>query len=141
MLSGNFKEENLLEAINNVRNNSNEYRSLFSKCSVFLENLSNDSIETNVLKGIGYASNAVGKFIGSIPKIKGGQVDIFLQEAGDKINTNASGLTKDIIESFSQVSNPNTIVFENKMEEMIQIFDKTSEVCFDKEKIFYLIAS
>lgn len=139
MLSGNFKEENIESAISEVRKNSDEYRSLFGECSVFLEKMSKGSIENNVLKGIGTASNVMGKFIGSIPKIKEGQVDEFLQEAGGKLKSNAYGISRDVIESFAEVSDPNTGLFTRKMEEMIQIYDRTTEICFDKENL-YLIA-
>ncbi|NEX00459.1 hypothetical protein SAMN04487829_0026 [Pseudobutyrivibrio sp. NOR37] len=139
MLSGNFKEENIEASISEVRKNTDEYRELFSDCSVFLEKLSKGSLESNVLKGLGAASDVMGKFIGSIPKIKEGQVDEFLQEAGGKLKTNALGISNEVIESFSEVSNPNTGVFMQKMEDMIQIYDKTTEICFDKENI-YLIA-
>ena len=54
------------------------YRNLYGKCSEHLERLGNSALEANLLKGIGNASNAVGKLIGSIPKIKDGQVDEFL---------------------------------------------------------------
>lgn len=139
MLSGNFKEENIQAAINEIRKNSDEYRNRFSECSLFLEKLSNGSIESNVLKGLGTASNAMGKLIGSIPKIKEGPVDEFLQDAGGKFKSNASGISKEVIESFAEVSNPNTGVFMQKMEEMIMIYDKTTEICFDKDNV-YLIA-
>lgn len=139
MLSGNFKEENIQAAINEIRKNSDEYRNRFSECSLFLEKLSNGSIESNVLKGLGTASNAMGKFIGSIPTIKEGPVDEFLQDAGGKLKSNASGISKEVIESFAEVSNPNTGVFMQKMEDMILIYDKTTEICFDKDNV-YLIA-
>jgi len=139
MLSGNFKEENIQAAINEIRKNSDEYRNRFSECSLFLEKLSNGSIESNVLKGLGTASNAMGKLIGSIPKIKEGPVDEFLQDAGGKLKSNASGISKEVIESFAEVSNPNTGVFMQKMEDMILIYDKTTEICFDKDNV-YLIA-
>lgn len=139
MLSGNFKEENIRAAINEIRKNSDEYRNCFSECSLFLEKLSNGSIESNVLKGLGTASNAMGKLIGSIPKIKKGPVDEFLQDAGGKLKSNASRISNEVIESFAEVSNPNTGVFIQKMEDMILIYDKTTEICFDKDNV-YLIA-
>ena len=139
MLSGNFNEKNIEASISEVRKNTDEYRELFSDCSIFLEKLSKGSLESNVLKGLGAASDVMGKFIGSIPKIKEGQVDEFLQEAGGKLKTNALGISNEVIESFSEVSNPNTGVFMQKMEDMIQIYDKTTEICFDKKNI-YLIA-
>ncbi|SFO64805.1 hypothetical protein SAMN05216351_1235 [Pseudobutyrivibrio sp. JW11] len=139
MLSGNFKEENIEASIKEIRKNTDEYRKLFGECSIFLEKMSKGSIETNVLKGLGTASDVMGKFIGSIPKIKEGQVDEFLQEAGGKLKTNALGISNDVIESFAEVSNPNTGVFLQKMEDMIRIYDKTTEICFDNKNI-YLIA-
>ncbi len=139
MLSGNFKEENISSSIKSIRDNSEEYRSLFSDCSVFLEKMSNGAIEKHLLNGLGTASNAMGKLIGSIPKIKDGQVDEFLQEAGDKIKTNASEISKEVIESFAEVSNPNTGLFIQKMEDMIRIYNRTTEICVDKDNV-YLIA-
>jgi hypothetical protein len=55
------------------------------------------------------------------------------------MKSSASGISKEVIESFSEVSDPNTGVFMRKMEEMIQIYNKTSEICFDKNNV-YLIA-
>ncbi len=139
MLSGNFKEENIANAVDVIRENSDEYRKLFGECSAYLEKMSKESIENNVLKSLGSASKAMGKFFGNIPGIKEVHVDDFLQEAGGKMKSSASGISKEVIESFSEVSDPNTGVFMRKMEEMIQIYNKTSEICFDKNNV-YLIA-
>ena len=139
MLSGNFKEENIHVAISEIRKNSEEYRTLFSECSVHLERLSKGSLETNLLKGVGSASNAVGKFIGSIPKVKDGQVDELLIDKGEKIRSGVQEISKEVIESFAEVSNPNTGGFINKLEDMDRIYNHTKEICFDKENL-YLIA-
>ena len=135
MLSGNFKEETIQAAIEEIRKNSGEYRSLFGECS----KLSKGSVETNLLKGVGAASNAMGKFIGSIPKVKDGQVDEFLIEKGEKIRSGAQGISREVIESFAEVSNPNTAGLISKLEDMDKIYNHTKEICFDKENL-YLIA-
>ena len=139
MLSGDFKEENIRAAIKDIQNYSDEYRNLFGECSVYLEKLSKGSLETNVLKGLGAASNTVGKLIGSIPKVKDGQVDEFLIDKGEKIRNSAQGISKDVIESFAEVSNPNTGCFLRKLEDMDLIYNHTAEICFDKNNI-YLVA-
>ena len=139
MLSGNFKEENIHAAISEIRKNSEEYRTLFSECSVHLERLSNGSLETNLLKGVGSASNAVGKLIGSIPKVKDGPVDELLIDKGEKIRSGAQEISKEVIESFAEVSNPNTGGFINRLEDMDRIYNHTKEICFDKNNL-YLIA-
>ena len=139
MLSGNFKDENINAAIDEIHKNSDEYRSLFGKCSVYLEKLSKGSVETSIRKGVGAASNAVGKFIGIIPKVKDGQVDEFLIEKGEKIRDGAQGISREVIESFAEVSNPNTGGFISKLEDMDKIYNQTKEICFDKDNL-YLIA-
>lgn len=138
MLSGNFKEENIHTTIDEIRKNSNEYRSLFGECSVYLEKMSERSVEANFLKGVGVASNAMGKLIGSIPKIKQGQVDEFLISSGEKMKSGARKVSRDIIESFAEVSNPNTGGFLKRLEDMDQIYNKTTGICFDKDNLYFM---
>lgn len=138
MLSGNYKEECISAAIEEVDRYSNEYRDLFTECSSFLEGMMNKSIEANVMKGIGTASDALGKLIGSIPKIKEGQMDEFLQEKGEKIKKNVEDVSHELIGKFADVSNPYTRIFIEKMRDMLSI-NQTTEICCDKENI-YLIA-
>lgn len=92
-----------------------------------------------MLKGLGTASDAVGKFVGSIPVVKEGTVDEFLQDKGVKLKKDAIGMEKAIVEDFSRLSNPGTRIFVEKMDDMIQIYNHTSKICFDDKKI-YLIA-
>lgn len=80
-----------------------------------------------------------GKFIGSIPLVKEGRVDEFLQDSGKHIKSNAKEIEMSTITEFAEISNPETRVFIVKMEEMIQIYNHTERICFDDKKI-YLIA-
>lgn len=139
MLSGNFKEEYISGIKEEIEKLSSDYRDLFEQCSIYLEKLSGISIETNVLKGIGAASKAAGKFIGSIPLVKEGKVDEFLQDSGKHIKSNAKELEMSAISTFAEISNPKTRVFIDKMEDMIQIYNHTEEICFDDKNIYLII--
>lgn len=139
ILSGDFKEENIRLVKEELEKLSSNYRDLFGQCSVYLEKLSDSSVETNVLKGLGTASKAMGKFIDSIPKIREGQVDEFLQERGDKMQGNATRIERQVIEAFAEISNPGVWMFVEKLEDLIQIYGRTTEICFDEKQI-YLIA-
>lgn len=139
MLSGNFKEAYISDIKTEIKKFSLEYRDLFTECSMYLEKMASGSVEANVMKGIGVASKAVGKFIGSIPVVKEGQVDEFLQDGGAHLKENAQDMQKNILESFAILHNPGTGVFMEKMEDMIQIYNHTDRICFDDKKI-YLIA-
>lgn len=139
MLSGNFKEEYILGIKEEIEKLSMTYRELYGHCSVFLEKMSGVSLERNVLKGLGNASKAIGKFIGEIPVVKDGSVDEFLQDSGNHMKENATDMRNSIIESFAEISNPETHIFIEKMKELIQIYNHTTEICFDEKQI-YLVA-
>jgi len=139
MLSGDFKEGNILLVKEELEKMSATYREIFSQCSVYLECLSESSVETNLLKGVGAASKAMGKFIDSIPKIREGQVDEFLLESGAKMRENADRIERSVVESFAEISNPGVWIFVEKLNDMIQIYGRTSKICFDNKQL-YLIA-
>ena len=115
-----------------------DYRELFAKCSDRLEKMAGASIEKNLLKGLGFTGKAVGKFIGSIPVIKNGQVDEFLQESGEKLTENADNKESETVHSFSEISDPAIRVFTKKMEDIARIYNHTSEICFDEDKIYLM---
>lgn len=140
MLGGNFKEEYIIGIKDEISGLADQYRELFSQCSIYLEKMSHFSVEANVLKGIGKAGKAVGKFVGKIPVVKEGPVDEFLRDSGAKLKDNAIGMQEKAVRAFAECGNPGTRVFTEKMEDMIQIYNHTSKICFDNGKI-YLIAN
>lgn len=138
MLSGNFKEEYITEVKDEIKNLSDCYREQFENSSLYLEKLGNAGIEANVVKGIGAAGKAVGKLIGSIPIVKEGSADEFLQDKGAGLQKNAIGMERKAVKAFASVANPGTGVFVEKLEDMIQIYNHTSKICFDSERIYLL---
>ena len=139
VLGGDFKEESILCVKEEIEKMSAGYRDLFAQCSVYLEKLSDSSIETNLLKSVGAVSGAVGKFIESIPVIKEGQVDEFLQDSGNKMKENAVHIERKTVEAFAEIGNPGVSVFTEKLTDMVQIYGHTEEIYFD-DKQLYLVA-
>lgn len=139
ILSGDFKAENIRLVKDELEKMAATYRDIFEQCSFYLEDLSVSSVETNLLKGIGTASKAVGKFIDSIPKVRDGQVDEFLQESGTRLQSNATKIERKVVEAFAEINNPGLWVFVEKLEDMIRIYNHTESICFDEKQI-YLIA-
>ncbi len=139
LLSGDFKEENICCARDEIESMSAAYRDIFGQCSVYLEKLSDTSLEANLLKGLGTASKAVGKAIERIPVVSQGPVDEFLQGSGQQMRENVVQLEKKTVKAFAKLSNPGVGVFAEKMNDLIQIYGKTNEICFDDKEI-YLVA-
>ena len=138
MLSENFKEEHIKAAIEGVREYSEAYRELFGECSTILEKMGKGAIDANILKGIGIAGNAMGNLIGNVAKKKDKTGDNFLQDKGQTLIHNAEELKVDVGKAFAEVSNPITRGLINKMEDMVQIYGRTKEICFDKDNIYYI---
>lgn len=140
MLSGNFKESYISGIRDELQQMSDAYHDLFEESSHYLEKLSNSAVDAdaNVMKGIGTAGNAVGKFIGSIPLVKEGPVDEFLQDGGTHLKKSALDMEKDAVHRFASIGNPGTRMFMEKMDEMIQIYNRTEQICFDDKKIYLL---
>ena len=131
MLSGNFKEEYIAKIRDDIKTVSDTYRDQFGKASLYLEKLGAVGVEANIVKGIGTAGKAVGKFIGSIPLVKEGQVDEFLQDKGAHLKEKSVGMEKKVVKAFAVLANPGTGVLVEKMEDMIQIYNHTSQICFE----------
>ena len=135
LLSENYKEDSIRHEKEENEQLALEYREIFAKCSMYLEKMASSSIESNVLKGLGTATKTVGNIIGSIPVVKEGLVDEFLQDSGEHIKESGQGMQDSIIETFAKLGNPRTGVFLEKMEDLMQIYNHTTEICIDNQKI------
>ena len=140
MLSGNFKEVYIAGIKDEIREMTEVYRSLFEKSSGYLEKLGTSAVEANLLKGVGTVGKSVGKLIGSIPVVKEGPIDEFLQDGGTYLEKNAEDMEKDIVHRFASINNPGTRVFIEKMEDMIRIYNHTEHICFDNKKIYLVVS-
>jgi hypothetical protein len=139
MLSGNFKEEYTSGIKDVIETYAIAYRDLYGKSSEYIEKLSHASVETNLLKGIGLASDAVGKFIGKIPLVEKGSVDEFLQDSGAHLKKSATSMERSAVGAFAGISNPGTRIFVDKINNMVQIYNHTEGIYFD-DKMIYLVS-
>lgn len=138
MLGGNYAKEYITGIKEEIGSLSESYRNLFEECSVWLEKMGTSAVDTNAVKYIGVAGKAVGRFIGRIPLVKEGSVDEFLQDKGERLQHSATEMAMKAVNEFATMSNPETSVFEDKMEDIVRIYNRTSQICFDKEKIYLL---
>lgn len=136
MLSGNFKEEYIAGIKAGIESFSMDYRNIYTRCSEHLEKMTSASVEKNVLKGFGVASGAVGKFIGKIPVVEKSPIDEFLQNSGAHIKQSSDNMEKKTVASFAEVKDPATAIFIDKMQDLIRIYNHTTQVYFDDQKIY-----
>lgn len=136
MLSGNYVEANIEGIIGELSKLSVEYRENFDKGSAHIEKLGDAAVETTVMKGVGHAGKAVGKFIGAIPIVNKGPVDEFLQEKGAKLKEVAGDKERAAARDFAALNNPCVGMFTEKLEDMCKIYNHTDAIYFDHENIY-----
>ena len=136
MLSGNFKEEYITGIKAEIEKYTAEYRTIFDESSRYLEKLGSGAIDANLLGGIGMAGKKMGDLIGAIPVVKNGPVDEFLQDNGKKLEKKASNQKSKAVHDFAALGNPQTGVLTEKMQDMIDIYNHTEQICFDRENIY-----
>ena len=103
-----------------------------------IEKLSHSSVEANLLKGIGTASDVVGRLIGKVPFVEKGPVDEFLQDSGAHLKKNANNMERGAVGAFAEISNPGTLIFVDKINNMVQIYNHTERIYFDDKKIYLI---
>ena len=136
MLSGNFKEGYITGIKTEIEKYATEYRLIFDESSRYLEKLGSGAIDANLLGGIGTAGKKMGDLIGAIPVVKNGPVDEFLQDNGKKLEKKASRQKSKAVHDFAALGNPQTGMLIEKMQDMIDIYNHTEQICFDRENIY-----
>ncbi len=131
MLSKNFAEEYMQNQVNRIKELSNEYRHLFGLCSCFLENLGNNELQANFMSKLGNTSETVGNWMNAIPFVKGDA----LMNTSKSLNENSKTMKMKYVQSFSQLSNPETMVILNELDKMNLIYNHTNEIYMDNQNV------
>lgn len=138
MLSGNFKEEYIENTKNEIEKLSSKYRDYFNEASLYIEKISKSGVEANLFKGIGLAGKTAGKFIGNIPLVNKGSVDESLQTKGENLYKDAKEIEKNPLRNFAELANPGTRMLIKKIEDLNYIYNRTNQICFNKDSIYFL---
>ena len=136
MLGGNYREEYISTVEFEIQQFATDYHNFFEKSMIRLQQLGNGAIGTKILKGLGTAGQAAGKYIGSIPTVSDGPVDEWLHDIGVRFSDTARQREKKAVQEFAMLGNPNTSILTDRMQDMIQIYNHTETICFDSERIY-----
>ncbi len=98
--------------------------------------MSGDAADTTILKGIGTARKSVGKFFGSIPRMRNTSVDKLFRESGDGFADKAAVIEENAVRRFAELGNPCTSHIADFMQNMTAIFNHADRICFDRDTIY-----
>lgn len=135
MLSKNFLDVNVNKTIKELSTQSSKYRAMFAKGSIFLEEMSNKTLDSNFIHSLGIVGKGTGKVIAGIPLINKSQMDERLIGGGEKLEEKSARMKEEFIKGFSKLGNPGTSIFTNKLKDIVHIYNDSS-IYFDSENIY-----
>ena len=118
LLSGNYDRDYVKSIKVKVEDNAHKFRSILKRCTDELDMHTMKSMRTNT--------------------IKEGEHESVLQDGGRHMKSSSYDLEKDALKAFVEISNSGTALFTGKMEDIIQIYNDTKEICFDNENIYLI---
>ena len=136
MLLRNFRQEYLDQTAAKVQEYNAGYQDHYKKCQDLVKKFSSDSVETKVVAGLGNASRALGKLIGSSPILARGPVDEWLQEGGEKLLKGNDKKVARTAAMFIADDNNGSKLFVDSIKNVAVICNKTTDILFDGEALY-----
>lgn len=137
MLLENFNTEYLNSVVEKLMLYAEEYHALHVKCYDVIEGDSKTTIQASVLKGVAGFNRSLGRFIGKIPKIRDGQMDENLIEAGDRVEVVSARRTEDTMELFNNEFAECVYPFIENIQLVNHMFNQPIDVLIDNDTVYY----
>ncbi len=139
MMLGNFRTEYINQVKSKIEEYSCEYSEIHSGCLQRLKKQTDGTVDRRILKGMGTATKAVGGFIGSIPKVKDGNVDEWLADKGANIQKQSESIGAEALNEFESIGDPGSSTFVESLAMLDRLHNGTSEIYIDMDNV-YLVA-
>ena len=137
MLLENFESGYLDAVVEKMVLYAEQYHELHMQCYEMIEGDSKTTIQATVLKGVAGLNRSLGKFIGKIPKVRDGQMDENLVEAGEKVDDYSARRIEDTMELFNNDYAECVYPFVENIRLVNHIFNQPLDVLVDGENVYF----
>ena len=133
-LAGNYKSDYLLHKRDELSELINEYNEEFKKTIEYIQKNASKLLEGNVLSGIGSAGKTIGNIV---EKVKASNADKWLNEKSTNLIESGETIKHNYVNKFEEMKDTNSKIFITQIEKINSIYNKTAEIYFDKENIYF----
>ena len=147
MLVGNFESEYLKGIRKKIEGYSWQYRELYTKCYNQLEDYSETSIQSTLLKGLKSLSKATGSAIARTPAFNKKNVDEALSdasaklaEAGDRLDKLGTQRTQKQLSKLVARSENCVTPFLENIDMLERLYNNSLSMAFDKDTVYFGVA-
>lgn len=133
LLLGNYQSNYLLSKRDELAELDNEYSTIFNDALEYVKKNTSKSLEINVLSSLGNA----GKTIGNLAeKVKAKNIDTWLNEKGNSLKQTEQSIKDNFVTKFGEIKESNSKPFIAQIEKVNCVYNKTTNIYFDNEKIY-----
>lgn len=140
MLLENFDSAYLTSIVDKIEDYSFNYKELYTKCYNYIEECSETSIQSNIIKGIAKANMFAGKKVENIPFISDHQIDEKLTKSGQKLEKSKSERTKKMMQPFIESQNSYVRPFIDSINTINKLYNNSIDLIFDKDNMYLEVA-
>lgn len=135
LLLGNFNQQYLDQVADRIRKYDQQYRSLFDRCNELVKKVTESSVETRVMTGLGNLSKAIGNWASSQDALKEKAVGKWFQSSGDKLKQNNDARVEQNKALFQGSPETGSYLFIDSIKNIVAI-TQTKDISFDGENMY-----
>ena len=135
LLLGNFNQQYLDQVAERIRKYDQQYSSLFDRCNELIKKVTEGSVETRVMTGLGNLSKAIGNWASSQDALKDKAVDKWFQSSGEKLQQNNDTKVEHNKALFSGSPETGSYLFIDSIKN-IDAITQTKDISFDDDNMY-----
>ena len=135
LLLGNFNQQYLDQVAERIRKYDHQYSSLFDRCNELIKKVTEGSVETRVMTGLGNLSKAIGNWASSQDALKDKAVDKWFQSSGEKLQQNNDTKVEHNKALFSGSPETGSYLFIDSIKN-IDAITQTKDISFDDDNMY-----
>lgn len=136
MLIENFDKKYLNSITKNIESNMLDYRKLYTDCFNKIENDTKKSIQTGIVKGIGFVSKTFGNAVAKAPVINKSQLDENLISVGNNLQQLSDDKSNKIAIQLSNVKDDCVHPFIDNINTIDKLYNSSHRIYFDKNNLY-----
>lgn len=133
MLLGNFQSGYIKQVQTAIEERTESYLNQYSQCYKKIETLSENTLESQTIKGLGDACISMGNFLGGK-----GIIAEWLVDRGNDLEKRRVEYNKKIMHLFMQIEDPGNSLFIHNLDYIRRISNNSTKVFFDKDSVYFV---
>lgn len=137
LLIGNSQTEYLMEKCDELKEKKDQYLKTYEAAFAYVKKNADRSLEGKVLAGIGSAEKTLGSLAQKVDVAKNKNVYVWLNQKGSNLTQKGQNFKNQFMDRLEEAGETNLDPFIHQIEQFDFIYNKTKEIYFDNENLYF----